>query len=284
VDFAEGVLRDGLADTATVSRTLLDYGWERPLGNLADDATLFSKLMEKGEFVATIVSPRTSVENERLAPVMVTRQLLFQLGQKGLLAKPSLSRADAIAVSEEPVDTLIESFLAKFAGSKDMDIPAMSRCRVAERQYLLLTHRLRANRDLVRPDDRRTRSSGFRIQCDSIKDGARTHREVCHGYYEVNYKRKSQNSSRKTWDSVRELRAGAPAVSARRPPDCEASCRVRGVHEGKCLECQYGKDQRCKGPFHVLHLKYAEDPIDSRTDCPFCAFLSVRLLDSPYAK
>jgi hypothetical protein len=377
VRFATTLLADQLVDMATVQRVLLDYGWESPLTELADAETLFNKLMERGDYkratdqmkkmpedtifctsalrlfshekeeVVKALERKGSLENAKLAPILMSEEargpVVSQLFQTGRLTKPWLCRAYSIVVSRNPQEGAIEQFFQRFANGKDGDIPAMSRCLIAEKQYLMLAYGLRANRDLVG-------AVAVAAQGDAVSAfdviPLNTEPELkkrCATRILRSLKReRAELVARKLVDGHAGAGVDVPTLlqflpddlpiakldavlteftRAKRVAEEEQTKRFTGSRSGiegaqKLIASRTEKIsslsstepcEHCKRPFfsepgivypcsHMLHLKCAEklikkvsvmtgdEPIDIKADCPFSGFLSVRLLDSPFAK
>jgi hypothetical protein len=386
IEFAEGLLADQLIDLETVKKVLIDYGWDRPLAKLGDEVTMFKKLMERGAYapaqeqlrrivddqrfcdcalrlfghareeVVQAVGRRESVENEKLAPILMSdeaRPIVCQLFQTGRLTKPWLCRAYSIAVSKAPSEALIEPFFKKFAYSKDGDIPAMARCLITERQFLMLAYGLRANNDLVGAVAVAAKGDG--PKGDAAQGDAVSAFDIIPPGIEPELKKRCamrilRSLERKKAELVAQKLvneyAGAgvdvPTLLQFLPDDLpiakldvvlaeftkaknvaaeEQKGRFTGSKSGieraqKLMANRTEKIsslsstepcERCKRPFfsepgivypcsHVLHMTCAaklakmvpllsgDDPIDIKADCPFCGFLSIRLLASPYAR
>jgi hypothetical protein len=374
--FAEDLLADHLVDMATINRTLLEYGWEQPLKRLADEATLFNKLMERGNYdkaleqmktmrddetfctsavrifthkreeVAQLLLKRESVENEKLAPILMSeeaRPLVFQLFTTGRLRKPWLCRVYSLAVSKDPSEVLIEPFFRDFAHSKNGDIPAMSRCLITEKQYLMLAYGLRTNKDLVGAVA--VAAKGNPVSAFDVIP-LNTEPELKKRCATRILRSLTRENAELVAKKLVEEYAGAgvdvPTLLQFLPDDLpiakldvvlaeftkakdiaaeEQKSRFTGSQSGiknaqKLMDARTEKIsslsstepcEKCRRPFfsepgivypcsHVLHLKCAEkiakmvpllsgdDPINITADCPFCGFLSIRLLDSPYAQ
>jgi hypothetical protein len=245
-------------------------------------------------------------------------------------------------VSKDPTEELIVPFFVKFRYSLALDVPAMIRFLVAEKQFMMVAVGLRANQDIVgavvvaaradpvsafdviptdeEPDVKKrcatrilrslTRDSAEAVARKLVEnyEGAGVDVPTLLQYLPADLliaqlavilaeftKTKTDTAAeqRRSFDGSKNGILRAQKLEQEKPPFistlgstelCE-KCKTPLLQErGLVYPCGHVIHSRCAEKIAELMPIAGPRPVRMAADCPFCGFLSVRMLGAPFTK